>query len=305
MTITTEHLKCAIATATKKCPFCGNVGLVYHNDSARGIAIRCKGCTATFARSFPTLQEALRLWSLRLGTASAAGGRATRGTCSRKKRKTCRRNLKLARDRKKILKQRLHLLVITPLAHALRAFEVAHSPNDKKLIQEIISALEPTMKALPSLRPYLKCIHLFRRCLNELEEIGFNPANFKNMLIFDHPVFDQVTKIGDYVEHAVKSHSIWCPFCNGNCYIARNHLDPLFSQVACAKCNYHPLIEEIFANFALSPDQNDSGQLNKTKPKGSTNFERLRFLGDVILEILRPFREREISQISSFFPKSD
>jgi Lar family restriction alleviation protein len=83
----------------KPCPHCGctNPEAVHQNNSEEvRHSVACPNCGASSGlRS--TEEEAVDAWNRRHEMVSAAGGRATRGISTKKKRRACRRNLKKAR----------------------------------------------------------------------------------------------------------------------------------------------------------------------------------------------------------------
>jgi hypothetical protein len=59
-------------------------------------------CRAGFLPVLIAKFEAIVLWNRRSGGVSALGGKATKGITSRKKRRACRRNLRKAREARKL-----------------------------------------------------------------------------------------------------------------------------------------------------------------------------------------------------------
>jgi hypothetical protein len=62
--------------------------------------VHCLCCRAGFLPVYETQAEVVALWNCRRGTASAFGGRSSRGLRSRRKLAAAKRNLKLARQSK-------------------------------------------------------------------------------------------------------------------------------------------------------------------------------------------------------------
>jgi hypothetical protein len=88
------------AIPIRACPFCGSEArlVVGHDQVRRGI--QCSGCPACVPPICETDWDALFRWNRRSGGAAAAGGRATRGISTARKRRASRANLALARQSK-------------------------------------------------------------------------------------------------------------------------------------------------------------------------------------------------------------
>ena len=93
MSDTTENTTTA-TLPIRPCPFCGSEDLLVSVHDRYGV--QC-ACGASLQPSHRTLVEALIRWNKRSGGAAAAGGRATKGLCSRRKLAAAKRNLKKAR----------------------------------------------------------------------------------------------------------------------------------------------------------------------------------------------------------------
>ena len=91
-----------VAYLIKPCPFCAGRAVVTENIDREVFSIECCGCSLQFMNVFKSFEEAALMWCRRRSTVSAAGGRATRGLSTRKKRRACRRNLRRARKMKKL-----------------------------------------------------------------------------------------------------------------------------------------------------------------------------------------------------------
>jgi hypothetical protein len=91
------------AIPIRVCPFCGSEArlVVGHDQVRRGI--QCSGCPACVPPICDTDWDALFRWNRRSGGAAAAGGRATRGISTARKRRASRANLALARQSKQII----------------------------------------------------------------------------------------------------------------------------------------------------------------------------------------------------------
>ena len=84
----------------RPCPFCGSEAqlVLAHDHVRRGI--QCSVCSACAPPLHRSEFEALARWNRRSGGVPAAGGRATRGLSTARKRRASRRNLALARQSK-------------------------------------------------------------------------------------------------------------------------------------------------------------------------------------------------------------
>lgn len=88
----------------RPCPFCGSdAQLVLDHDQVRR-GIQCSASSASVPPLHWNEFEALARWNRRSGGVAAAGGRATRGFRSRRKLAAAKRNLKLAREAKKLIR---------------------------------------------------------------------------------------------------------------------------------------------------------------------------------------------------------
>ncbi len=115
----------SIATIVKPCPFCAGHGYVTKVPGCKRFGARCDDCQANFPEVYETPETAVDAWCQRRGTASAAGGRATKGKLSWRKGRACRRNLRRAREQKKLKWIRAKVDIMIPWLRALRAVEMA------------------------------------------------------------------------------------------------------------------------------------------------------------------------------------
>jgi hypothetical protein len=83
---------------------------------------------------------------------SAAGGRATAGKCSRRKRASCRRNFRRAREQKKLKQIRARLSVVAPLLKSFYASKLAELQAAAATNRAALRELEPAILADPVLR---------------------------------------------------------------------------------------------------------------------------------------------------------
>lgn|ERR1051325_10957748 len=100
------------AIPLRVCPFCAGEAEVFHRPQTARYGVNCSHCRCAFLPVFSTDIEAILHWNRRTGTSSAAGGRATRGKCSRRKLRAAKRNLRRARERKqiRIIRSRVEVL---------------------------------------------------------------------------------------------------------------------------------------------------------------------------------------------------
>jgi|GEM_PF-4611844 len=145
-----------IASLLKRCPCCAAHGVLTQAPGQSKFGVQCNGCPLTFPEVYSTPESAITAWSLRRGTVSAAGGRGTRNRCSWRKRRTCRKNLRSARERRKVKLLQTRLLVQIPWLHALRAYDQAESSEEKARAWASLKAMESKVMSIPSLRPFCK-----------------------------------------------------------------------------------------------------------------------------------------------------
>jgi hypothetical protein len=146
----------------RPCPFCGSQArLVVALDQMRR-GIQCSGCPACVPPICGNDWEALLRWNRRSGGVSAAGGRATRGISTARKRRSARANLALARQSKQMIAIRTK----TDEAFArLRIYRDAEQRELDALSEETsarLAALLPRLEADPILKGVLgvlKCPH--------------------------------------------------------------------------------------------------------------------------------------------------
>lgn len=140
------------AIPIRACPFCGSQArlVVAHDHVRRGI--QCSGCPACVPPICDTDWEALFRWNRRSGGAAAAGGRATRGISTPKKRRSSRANLALARRSKQMIAIRTK----TDEAVArLRSYREAEQRELDALSEETsarLAALLPRLEGDPILK---------------------------------------------------------------------------------------------------------------------------------------------------------
>lgn len=92
-----------VATILTRCPFCNcRARLMRQDVEPANYGVCCYGCRAGLSAGFKKPEAALAAWCVRKGSISAAGGRATNGISTLKKQWACRRNLRRAREKKKL-----------------------------------------------------------------------------------------------------------------------------------------------------------------------------------------------------------
>ena len=96
----------------------------------------------------------IRRWNSRKGTSAAYGGRATKGISTGKKRRACRRNLKFARDRKKLKRLMTHADRIALWLKAVRAVEIAKGEAAIAQDRAELKLREPQIRQYPRLWKY-------------------------------------------------------------------------------------------------------------------------------------------------------
>jgi len=158
---TDETVAIPIASVVKCCPCCASRGVLTQTQGKSKFGVQCNGCPLTFPEVYSTPESAITAWSLRRGTISAAGGRGTRNRCSSRKRRSCKRNLRLARQKKRLKQVRANLLITIPWFRTLRAYERAESSEEKARARASLKAMEPQIMSIPSLRPFYKLIRQY------------------------------------------------------------------------------------------------------------------------------------------------
>jgi hypothetical protein len=150
-----------VGTLIKPCPCCAGRGVLMLDPGTAQYGIRCTGCPLTFPEVYNGPESAIVAWGLRKGTVSSAGGKGTRGKCSWRKRRACRKNLRTARGRRKVKQLKVRLLVQIPWLHALRAYEQAESNEEKAAAWASLKAMESKVMSIPYLRPFWKLLHKY------------------------------------------------------------------------------------------------------------------------------------------------
>lgn len=145
----------SIATIIKPCPFCSGRGYVTKAPGRSKFGARCDGCQASFPEMFETPETAITAWCQRRGTVSSAGGRGTRGKCSWKKRRSCRRNLRIARKQKKLKWIRCRVDVLASQLKVYRAIERAELEAEAARGRAELMILEPLIRQFPDLSKML------------------------------------------------------------------------------------------------------------------------------------------------------
>jgi hypothetical protein len=144
------------APALKVCPFCASPAqLNHHAGDPPRFGVTCIECRASVPTIYPTQDAASAAWGRRRGTASASGGRATKGVMTRRKRRACRANLVLARTKKKINRLRAGVLAAMPILQLARRVEIAEAEAAASQYRARLKVWEPQILA----DPFLKAIY--------------------------------------------------------------------------------------------------------------------------------------------------
>jgi hypothetical protein len=134
----------------KACPFCaGRAELVIAHDPVR-YGVRCVACRVYFLPNLETREEALARWNRRV--AGTAGGRATKGLTSRRKRRAARRNLRTARKQKQLQRIRAEVDKLMTQLKSARQVEMAEIKAMVEQSRAKLAAMEPRIQADPILR---------------------------------------------------------------------------------------------------------------------------------------------------------
>ena len=144
-----------IASAVKRCPCCASHGVVTHVEGQSRFGVQCNGCPLTFPEVYSTPESAITAWSLRSGTTSSAGGRVKQGRCSWRKRRSCRKNLRLARKRKKLKWMRDRVDTIMTWLKPHREMEMAEMEAALAKSWAELTVLEPLIRRYPDLSEIL------------------------------------------------------------------------------------------------------------------------------------------------------
>jgi hypothetical protein len=148
----TDQAAAASTPSPKQCPFCNGLAVVTTCYEPIRYGVRCTACEVIFLPVLESEAEAVALWNRRCGTVSAAGGRATAGKCSRRKRASCRRNFRRAREQKKLKQIRARLNVVAPLLKSFWESELAELQAAAAANCAALRELEPVILADPLLR---------------------------------------------------------------------------------------------------------------------------------------------------------
>jgi len=150
-----------VGTLIKPCPCCAGRGVLMQAPRSAQYGVQCTGCPLTFPEVYNRPESAMAAWGLRKGTVSSAGGKGTRGKCSWRKRRACRKNFRSARQKKKKKRFRAYLLTTIPWVWALREFESATSEEAKARAWATLQAMQSEAMRFPSLRPLCKLLRGF------------------------------------------------------------------------------------------------------------------------------------------------
>lgn len=140
------------AIPIRPCPFCGSEArLVVVHDQVRR-AVQCSNCCASIPPTSGSEFEALFRWNRRSGGIAGAGGRATKGISTARKRRSARANLALARQSKQMIDIRAKT---DETVTRLRSYREAEQRELDALSEETsarLAALLPRLEADPILK---------------------------------------------------------------------------------------------------------------------------------------------------------
>jgi len=150
MNATNQHDRhVMIATTIKPCPFCSSRGVITQADDPPKFGVRCIGCPACLPETLQSSSEAMAAWCCRRGTAAAAGGRGTRGVSTWKKRRSSRRNMRIARRKKKLKWMKAHVKVTLKWLKMFTSTELADMEALVAKDRAELALLEPIIRKYP------------------------------------------------------------------------------------------------------------------------------------------------------------
>lgn len=169
-----------LATAVKPCPFCGGKATIRQAANLALFWMSCSSCSMGLTVPAKTVQAALKTWTLRRGTVSALGGRATRGKCSKSKRRSCRRNLQKARLALAAKRERTKALAAWEKIKVFRRieWETVHLDSAKSWAE--LEALEPQIRKYPDLAEMFDWLKE-RRAANAKAGVHEMPESYRDI----------------------------------------------------------------------------------------------------------------------------
>ena len=152
MSANTNNIVNNFLNSIRCCPFCAATGhLTFRGLSPVLYGVQCRSCGANIPANRAKSQDAIQAWNRRRGLASA-GGKATKGIMTRKKHRSCRRNLRIARREKKMKSIRAEGEVLYWKLKELRAVERAEMQAERAENLAWLKQREPQIMADPALR---------------------------------------------------------------------------------------------------------------------------------------------------------
>jgi hypothetical protein len=139
----------------RTCPFCAGAGEFIGDPDSPGVGVRCARCGASIPAIHAARKEATAIWNRRYGSAtslSALGGAATRGLSTPRKRAASRRNLKRARQQKKLNRIKAGIEASYARLKEARTAEEAEAVAAATGSCARLAELEPLILADPVLR---------------------------------------------------------------------------------------------------------------------------------------------------------
>ncbi len=149
--INTEQI-ISSAIPIRPCPHCAAMADLRRFGDPALFGVRCRSCRAGFDPIHFSEASALIAWNQRRGTASAFGGRATKGLTSAKKRRSSRANLALARRSKQMIAIRAKTDEAIALLRPYREAEQRELDAQREHSSARLAALVPRLEADPRLR---------------------------------------------------------------------------------------------------------------------------------------------------------
>ena len=147
----------AAPVTIKTCPFCASAASLAEAGSPPRFGVRCGGCQVRVSEIYQSREEALAAWGQRRGTASYFGGRATKGLTTRRKNAACRKNLRRAREKKRLNALWRKILTNIEIARSYRQEQANWATHQAMKSRERLRVL------MDSLRDNVECAELVRQ----------------------------------------------------------------------------------------------------------------------------------------------
>lgn len=140
-----------IEVPLRPCPFCGSPGRRVVADDQVHLGVECSACSACIPATH-TEFEALFRWNRRSGGIAGAGGRATKGISTARKRGSSRANLALARQSKQMMAIRAETEEAVARLRPCREAEQRELEAQAAWSRARLTALLPRLAADPVLK---------------------------------------------------------------------------------------------------------------------------------------------------------